>query len=165
MKTESRFADRMTALATALAEWISAVALAVGLLSALMSVAGRYVSALAFGADWADETARGMIAWLTFTAAAILIRDDEHIKLEVLGRGLPPWAIWLRLTVADVLVTVGLGIVAWSAIAVVRSDSSRALASMPLPAATVSSSILVGTMLQIYFMVRRIVQRGLRGIS
>jgi len=151
----------MTALVTALAKWISVVALVAGLLSALMSVAGRYVTALAFGADWADEAARGMIAWLTFSAAAILIRDDEHIKLEIVGRWMPPWVIWLRVTITDVLITVGLGVVAWSAISVVRSDSSRTLASMPLSAATVSSSILVGTVLQIYFMIQRILRRGL----
>ena len=148
-----------------MAQGISMVALAIGLISALMSVAGRYVPALAFGADWSDETARGMIAWLTFSAAAILVRDDDHIRLEVLTRGQPPWVAWLRMTISDVLTTMGLGVVAWSAITVARSDTSRMLASLPLPAVTFSASILVGSGLQIYFMVRRIVRRKFGGVS
>jgi TRAP-type C4-dicarboxylate transport system permease small subunit len=132
--------------------------------AALTAAISRYLPELPIYMAWPDEMARGMMAWMTFLGAAILIRDNEHIRLEV-----PPgWfggarGTIVRSMIADFLLVGGLVVVVWSAYAVTASDASVTLTTMQAPLALISGSILVGTLCQFYFGLRQLI-RDLRNM-
>jgi TRAP-type C4-dicarboxylate transport system permease small subunit len=128
------------------------------IVAALAEVLSRYLSFLPIEVAWPDEMARGMMAWLAFLGAALLIQSDEHIRLEVpkgwLGgnRGLV-----MRSLLADTLLIGGLLVVTWSAFEVTVSNASVTLTTIPVPLAVMSASILVGSGCQLYFSLGRLI--------
>lgn len=64
-------------------------ALLVVILTAMIVVAGYQVVARNFfdaGILWGDSLVRVLVLWLTFVGATIASRNDEHIRIDLLGR-------------------------------------------------------------------------------
>lgn len=57
-------------------------------LVAILGVFFRYVMQSPF--MWTEEVARYLLVWLGFTAINIALRQDRHIKVEVLPKLVPP---------------------------------------------------------------------------
>jgi TRAP-type C4-dicarboxylate transport system permease small subunit len=57
-------------------------------LVAILGVFFRYVMQSPF--MWTEEVARYLLVWLGFTAINIALRQDRHIKVEVLQKLVPP---------------------------------------------------------------------------
>ncbi len=63
--------------------------LLVAILSAMIALAGYQVIARNFfdtGLLWGDSLVRVLVLWLTFIGATIASRNDEHIRIDLLGR-------------------------------------------------------------------------------
>ncbi len=63
--------------------------LLVAILSAMIALAGYQVIARNFfdtGILWGDSLVRVLVLWLTFIGATIASRNDEHIRIDLLGR-------------------------------------------------------------------------------
>ncbi len=56
----------------------------------IVNVFMRYV--LNSGLRWAEEVAKLLMAWFTFIAMAIGVKQSLHISLHLLPRSIPPWA-------------------------------------------------------------------------
>ncbi len=57
-------------------------------LDVLWGVGSRYV--LGNQARWSEELARLLMVWLALLGAALAVRDDQHLGLDVLVRQWPP---------------------------------------------------------------------------
>lgn len=63
--------------------------LLVAILSTMIALAGYQVIARNFfdtGILWGDSLVRVLVLWLTFIGATIASRNDEHIRIDLLGR-------------------------------------------------------------------------------
>jgi TRAP-type C4-dicarboxylate transport system permease small subunit len=54
-----------------------------------MNIVSRYV--FNYGLVWSDELARFSLIWITFVGAAVLVRQGQHIAIDLLVTYLPQW--------------------------------------------------------------------------
>lgn len=71
-------------------------------LVAILGVFFRYVMQSPF--MWTEEVARYLLVWLGFTAINIALRQDRHIKVEVLQKLVPPLVGKVVSYLVDVLI-------------------------------------------------------------
>jgi len=57
-------------------------------LTAILGVFFRYIMQSPF--MWTEEVARYLLVWLGFTAINIALRQDRHIKVEIIAKLVPP---------------------------------------------------------------------------
>lgn len=68
-------------------DWISGSLLVTGLLILFLQVIMRYI--LDIPTTWHDEIARYLVIWGVLLGSAVALRDNEHIRVEVLYNFLP----------------------------------------------------------------------------
>jgi TRAP-type transport system small permease protein len=93
-------------------EWVEAViAVALVLMTAvlLLQVFARYVARISI--PWTEEVARYLLVLMTFTGAALAVRDRQHIAITILLDRLPDAARTCVELVFDVLIMLFLGAV------------------------------------------------------
>jgi TRAP-type C4-dicarboxylate transport system permease small subunit len=73
-------------------------------LVAILGVFFRYVMQSPF--MWTEEVARYLLVWLGFTAINIALRQDRHIKVEVLPKLVPPVVVKIFGYLVDGLIAV-----------------------------------------------------------
>ena len=56
-------------------------------LVAILGVFFRYIMQSPF--MWTEEVARYLLVWMGFTAISIALRQDRHIKVEIIGKLVP----------------------------------------------------------------------------
>jgi len=78
---------------------------------AILGVFFRYVMQSPF--MWTEELARYLLVWLGFTAVSIALRQDKHIKVEVLDSFVPLIVVKAMSYVVDVLVAVFFIVLLW----------------------------------------------------
>jgi TRAP-type transport system small permease protein len=57
-------------------------------------------NAMGFSYSWSEELTRFLLVWLSMLGAAVLLRRDDHIRLDILADRLPPrlqTGLWLVL--------------------------------------------------------------------
>ena len=90
--------------------------LLVALLALMIGLAAWQVVARNFfdsGLLWGDALVRVLVLWLTFVGAMVASRNDEHIRMDLLGRFLPlPWRRLSR-RLSSLFTCVVLGVFAW----------------------------------------------------
>jgi TRAP-type C4-dicarboxylate transport system permease small subunit len=128
--------------------WI--IVLQVGLMTFVVNlqVFNRYVMNYVFG--WEEETARYLMVWSSFLAAAYALKEGEQLGMEFVIKRLSPWMQrGLRVT-CHVLVMVFLGVVAYQGLAVMMpqqleqvSPSLGITMAIPYAAIPVSAVMLI----------------------
>ncbi len=78
---------------------------------AILGVFFRYVMQSPF--MWTEEVARYLLVWLGFTAVSIALRQDKHIKVEVLANFVPEIIAKLTGYVVDALVATFFIVLLW----------------------------------------------------
>ncbi|RLC04863.1 MAG: hypothetical protein DRH34_03375 [Deltaproteobacteria bacterium] len=78
---------------------------------AILGVFFRYVMQSPF--MWTEEVARYLLVWLGFTAVSIALRQDKHIKVEVLDGFVPQIVVKLMSYVVDLLVAIFFVVLLW----------------------------------------------------
>ena len=69
---------------------------------AILGVFFRYVMQSPF--MWTEEIARYLMVWMGFTAISVALRQDRHIRVEVLPKILPPKAVKAASYVVDAMI-------------------------------------------------------------
>lgn len=82
--------ERFKKLYTAMEDWVSGLLLTGGLAIIFYSVIMRYV--LNKPQTWTDEVATYMVVWGALIGTAVALRNDHHIKVDLLYNFLPPGA-------------------------------------------------------------------------
>ena len=78
---------------------------------AILGVFFRYVMQSPF--MWTEEVARYLLVWLGFTAVSIALRQDKHIKVEVLASFVPLIVVKLMRYIVDVLIAIFFVVLLW----------------------------------------------------
>ena len=136
--------------------------LLVVVLSAMIVLAGFQVVARNFfdsGILWGDSLVRVLVLWLTFIGATIASRNDEHIRIDLLGRFFSD--SWKKHTrrFANFFTCVVTGVFAWYSMQFVLLDYADGIVAfagvpawlcesvMPLGATIISLRYLLHTFL------------------
>jgi TRAP-type C4-dicarboxylate transport system permease small subunit len=69
-----------------------------------LQVLFRYLFKLSV--PWTEELARLLFCWVTFLGAALAIREDEHIYVDIFFKKLPPKAALLIIQVYDIIILI-----------------------------------------------------------
>ena len=88
------------------------------LLTAMVLIAASQILLRNFwdaGLAWGDPLLRVLVLWIGLLGAMAATRDDNHIRIDVLHRFLPPRAKKVSRVVTDLFSAVVCGIVAWYA--------------------------------------------------
>ena len=150
--------EKFEGRATGSVEWFVAGTLAICMGAALIQVAARYLPFLPISIAWPDELARGTMAWMTFVGAAIVARDRGHMALELPESFVPAPLRPIRMVFIDLVMIAGLLVVIRGGLAIAISDFPVRLTTMPLSAAIMSSAVLVGSALQLLWVLTWLVK-------
>ncbi|MEM1263975.1 MAG: TRAP transporter small permease [Pseudomonadota bacterium] len=72
------------------------------------------------GVAWGDEAIRLMVLWLAVLGAVAASRGDRHIRIDILGRLLPPRLKLVAALIVDVFTIAVLCVLTWHASRFVR---------------------------------------------
>ncbi len=122
-----------------------------------IQVVARYVMHSPFTGT--DQLSRIALVWLTFLAAAVAVREDKNIRIEVLVRRLSPNAAKWNATVLDLLLLCFLTVFSAKAYEVTRIGSFQHIIATPFSYAAIYSSIFAGSLLMLLFVALRILNR------
>jgi TRAP-type C4-dicarboxylate transport system permease small subunit len=112
-------------------------ALLVMLLTAMISVAAVQVVLRNFfdsGLYWGDSAVRVIVLWVALLGAMVASRHDEHIRIDIAGRYLPPGVRAYVTRLVSLFTCVVLTVFTWYSIDFVRyeyEDGTIAFASVP----------------------------------
>lgn len=122
----------------------------------------RYVLDAAL--PWAEEADRYLFIWLTFVGAAITMRHQAHIAVDVVVRSLKPaWREWVAVLTHGCVLAF-LGIVFWASDRVIEVTSYTRTTATDIPMSWVYLAVPVGcTLIAIESL--RLMVRTLRRIT
>ena len=104
--------NRLKRTLSHLDDCLAVATLVVIILIAVAGVFMRYV--VGDPLKWTEEASKALIVWFTFLGASTLMRNDEHISIDVLVRRLPPRLRYaMRLLRMIVMTTVLLFLAVW----------------------------------------------------
>ena len=95
------------------------------LLSAMIAVAGAQVllrNLFDEGLYWGDSAVRVMVLWVAMIGAMVASRNDEHIRIDLAGRYLPPSVKPYVARVVSGFVCVVLALFAWHSLEFIRFE-------------------------------------------
>jgi TRAP-type C4-dicarboxylate transport system permease small subunit len=126
--------------------WFIVLQVAAMTAAVLLQVFNRYVVSHVFG--WEEETARYLMVWSSFLAAAYALREGEQLGMEFVVSRLPVMGQRLLRTVCHLLVMAFLGVVAYQGLFVMMPQQldqiSPALGiTMAIPYAAIPVSALM----------------------
>jgi TRAP-type transport system small permease protein len=125
----------------------------------LVQMTDRFVFSGSLQLAWTEEVARILMVWLTFWGAALVQREDSHIRLELVHSYLPSVIRTSLLIVIDfavlgfVIVIVAVG----SAYALHEWD--LALPATGLPRSILVIPVVVGSLLMVLHLISQILQK------
>ncbi len=112
----------------------TAVVLMLGAMIALAALQIILRNVFDTGLIWADQLLRIMVLWVALLGAVAASRDDKHIRIDILGRLLPPKAKQVTDLVLHLFTATVAAVAAWFALALVlgeRQYGGTLLADMP----------------------------------
>ncbi len=68
------------------------------------------------GIDWGDSLVRYLVVWVGFIGAAIAVREDKHITIDILSRWVSGAGSSITLSASHFISTVICGLLTWAAI-------------------------------------------------
>ena len=113
--------DRIDLWITRVLQTLTVAITAVMVVSLLIGVVYRYV--LQDASSWSDEVALLAFTWIVFLTAALMVRDDGHVRIEMIEKALPPTlnflltqAIWITIVLTGLfMVKTGLNFIEFTA--------------------------------------------------
>lgn len=86
------------------------------------------------GFIWADGSLRMMVLWVALLGAVSASRDDDHIRIDVLSRFLPPLGVRIARIVTDLFTTsvcAAVAYYAWGLVQLSQEFETEVLAGLP----------------------------------
>jgi len=118
---------------------------------------GRYV--MNQTPTWVEQLSLLLIIWVSFLVAAVGVREDNHLSVEMFRDALPARARFATLIAADLLMLAFGALMAWHAWSLVSFGWTTKIALIGLPEGLRSLAMVVcGTLIAV-FMARRLVGR------
>lgn len=93
---------------------------------------------------WTEEIARYGLMWVTFVGAAIVVRKNAHIAVEVLLHFVPKPVARAMLVLIDLVKLTFLGLLAWFGITITERMDMQRMTIIELPMSIVYGGIAVG---------------------
>lgn len=98
---------------------------------------------------WTEEIARYGLIWITFIGAAIVVRKNTHISVEVLLHYLPPGAARVLLALVDISRLAFLALLAYFAVLIVERMQWQRMIIIDLPMSIVYAGVALGCFLML----------------
>jgi TRAP-type C4-dicarboxylate transport system permease small subunit len=128
-------------------DWIAFVAFwALGLIVFLQFFT-RYV--LNDSLAWTEEIARYGLIWVTFIGAAVVVRKNMHISVEVLLHYLPVIPGRLLLAIVDVIKLLFIGLLAYFSLMILEQMQWQRMVIIDLPMSIVYGGVALGSFLML----------------
>ncbi len=86
------------------------------------------------GLLWGDALVRVLVIWVAMIGAMVASRNDDHIRIDLLARFVPPRWQWLLKRFANAFTCAVMGVFAWHSTRFVHfeyEDGTLAFASVP----------------------------------
>jgi TRAP-type C4-dicarboxylate transport system permease small subunit len=140
-----------------LLKWYTVLLMSALVVLTFVQVVARYVMESPFTST--PQYARLALVWLTFMGAAVAVRRNGLVRIEVLVELMTPTARRLLETVFDLLVIALLVVIAVKGWVAVQVTGSQVVAGTPLSYAFYTASIFVGAIIMIFYLAVRILAR------
>lgn len=126
----------------------------------LLGIFFRYVMNSPF--MWTEEAARYLLVWMGFTAVSIALRQDKHIKIELLADLLPGVAARLLGCLVDLLMMVFFAVLLRQGY-LMTVNSIMTASTLPMSMSWVLAAIPVAALLALIQIVLRMIKRSIGG--
>jgi TRAP-type C4-dicarboxylate transport system permease small subunit len=138
-----------------------ALMIAVGLpLVLLLQMTDRFVFGGSLQLAWTEEVARILMVWLTFWGAALVQREDSHIRLELVHPYLFPVVRASLSIVIDIAILGFLIVIVIAGSFYARHEWGLALPATGFPRSVLVVAVVVGSLLMALHLVYQIVQKS-----
>lgn len=129
----------------------------------LIQVFFRYV--LSNSLSWSEELARILFVWATYLGIAVVSRDKEQITVDILGGMKGKAALFLHLLSVAITILI-LGYFSYLTIQYMSTLVTRGMATtvLRIPKYVPVASLLVGSLLSIFYLLRAIYRENIRHI-
>lgn len=77
----------------------------------------------ATGIDWGDSLIRYLVVWVGFIGAAVAVREDKHITIDILSRWISGSGSRILQSISHLTSTVICGLLTWAAIKFTMFDA------------------------------------------
>ncbi len=127
-------------------------------LVAILGVFFRYIMQSPF--MWTEEVARYLLVWLGFTAISIALKQDRHIKVEVLEKLVPPTITMIIGYLVDALIAFFFLILLQQGYLMTTNNIMTA-STFPMSMAWILAAIPVAALLTLMQLLLRIIKKVL----
>ena len=127
---------------------------------AILGVFFRYVMQSPF--MWTEEIARYLLVWLGFTAISIALRQDRHIKVEILDKMVSPLVMSILGYVVDAFIAFFFLVLLHQGYLMVANNIMSA-ATFPMSMAWVTAAIPVAAFLTLVQLLIGVIKKILSG--
>lgn len=140
-----------------LLRWYIILLMAVLVALTFIQVVARYVMSSPFTGT--DQLARIASVWLTFMGAAVAVWKNKNIRIETIEQYLPGPVRKAMFLIFDFLLIVLLGVMSLKAYEVTEMGATQDIIATPFSYSWMYSSLLVGSVLMLLFVVLRTLSR------
>lgn len=140
-------ADRLGQLVETVCGGLCVFCYAVMTLIAILGVFFRYVMQSPF--MWTEEAARYLLVWLGFTAISMALRQNRHIKVDVMAAIAPPRVQQIIGYVVDVLVALFFVVLLWQGW-LMTTNNIMAASTLPVSMTWIYSALPVAALLALF---------------
>ena len=98
---------------------------------------------------WTEEIARYGLIWITFIGAAIVVRKNMHISVEVLLHFLPTGSARVLLALVDLAKLLFIGLLAYFSLTILERMQWQRMVIIDLPMSTVYAGVALGCFLML----------------
>ncbi len=120
-------------------------------------VFGRYV--LNNTPTWVEQASLLLVAYITFLGAAIGIRRNSHLSIDFVREALPRGPRLVLRYVADLMIFVFGGFMAWQGWGLVETNLDRAIPMIDLPEAWRAAPLVICGLLIMVFSTADLIER------
>jgi TRAP-type transport system small permease protein len=140
-----------------LLRWYIILLMALLVALTFIQVVARYVMSSPFTGT--DQLARIASVWLTFMGAAVAVWKNKNIRIETIEKFLPEPVRKFMFLVFDLLLIVLLVVMSVKAYEVTEMGATQDIIATPFSYAVMYSSLFVGSVLMLLFVVLRTLSR------
>jgi TRAP-type transport system small permease protein len=98
---------------------------------------------------WTEEIARYALIWITFIGAAVVVRKNSHIAVEVLLHFLPAGSARILLALVDLAKLLFIGLLAYFSVTIVERMQWQRMVIIDLPMSIVYGGVALGCFLML----------------
>lgn len=98
---------------------------------------------------WTEEIARYGLIWVTFIGAAVVVRKNSHIAVEVLLHFLPAGSARVLLALVDTFKLLFIGLLAYFSVTIVERMQWQRMVIIDLPMSIVYGGVALGCFLML----------------